>query len=224
MRQLSIRSSTADQIRVLGTTILYMPNRSEGVEQAFRNKTGLARYRDYRGAGLRDEFLSRFWYLAQRQDLHLDPSPAPDAVTRLQMLEQVGAFRRDSGTLPQLARESAFRRFRRGDLLLAVGDPATEAFLVAAGQLVVMVPTNDAEIQIEVVESGQLLVLQEMLAGGPSPVRVAADQDTDVLVIPARVLVDAMERSRVVARDIGAAAEARRQAILPLNRRLRSVA
>jgi small-conductance mechanosensitive channel len=175
-------------------------------------------------AGPRDEFLSRFWYLAQRLDLHLDPSPAPDAAARLQMLERVGAFRRDSGTLPQLARESAFRRFRRGDLLLAVGNPATEAFLVAAGQLAVMVPTSDAEIQIEVVESGQLLVLQEMLAGGPSPVRVIADQDTDVLVIPALALVDAMEHSRVVARDIGAAAEARRQAILPLNRGLRAVA
>ena len=63
-----------------------------------------------------------------------------------------------------------------------------------------------AEIRIELVANGQLLVLQEMLAGGPSPVRVVADQDTDVLVIPARVLIDAMEHSQMVARDIGAAA------------------
>ena len=33
-------ASTANQIRTLGTTILYMPNRSEAVEQSFRNKTG----------------------------------------------------------------------------------------------------------------------------------------------------------------------------------------
>jgi hypothetical protein len=64
-----------------------------------------------------------------------------------------------------------------------------------------------------------------MLAGGSSPVRVVADLDTDVLAIPAsaRALVDAMDRSRVVARDISAVTEARRQAILPLNR-LRVVA
>ena len=175
-------------------------------------------------AGPRDEFLSRFWYLAQRRGLRLDPSPAPDAAARLQMLEQAGAFRRASDTLPQLAHESAFRRYRRGDLLLTVGIPATEAFLVVAGQLAVMVPNSDAEIRLELVASGQLLVLQEMLAGGSSPVRVVADQDTDVLAIPAYALVDAMEHSGVVARDIGAVAEARRQAILPLNRGLRVVA
>jgi hypothetical protein len=68
------------------------------------------------------------------------------------------------------------------------------------------------------------MVLQEMLAGGFSPVRVVADQDADVLAIPARALLDAMDGSRVVARDINAVAEARRQALLPLNRGLRIVA
>ena len=67
-------ASTADQIRTLGTTILYMPNRSEGVEQAFHNKTGLARYLDYRGV----EVISSFgplevaglrWAIASKQDV-----------------------------------------------------------------------------------------------------------------------------------------------------------
>jgi class 3 adenylate cyclase len=40
---------TAEQIKSLGTTILYMPARTEAIELAFRNKTGLARYLDYRG-------------------------------------------------------------------------------------------------------------------------------------------------------------------------------
>jgi class 3 adenylate cyclase len=66
--------STADQIRALGTTILYMPNRSEGVERAFRNKTGLTRYPDYRGV----EVISSFgpvevaglrWAIASKQDV-----------------------------------------------------------------------------------------------------------------------------------------------------------
>jgi hypothetical protein len=51
-----------------------------------------------------------------------------------------------------------------------------------------------------------------------------ADQDTDVLAIPAQALADAMDRSRVIARDVSAGVEARRQAILPLNRGLRIVA
>jgi hypothetical protein len=53
---------------------------------------------------------------------------------------------------------------------------------------------------------------------------VMADQDTDVLAIPAGALVDAMDSSGVIARDISAGAEARRQAILPLRRGLRVVA
>jgi small-conductance mechanosensitive channel len=174
--------------------------------------------------GPRDEFLSRFWYLAQRRGLHLDPSPVPDAAARQQMLEQSRAFHRDPATLPQLARESVFQRYRRGDLLLTVGVRTTDAFLVVAGKLAVMVPSKESEIRLELVGPGQLLVLQEMLAGGSSPVRVVAAEDTDVLAIRAQALVDAMEGSRVVARDISAVAEARHQAILPLDSGLRIVA
>ena len=69
------------------------------------------------------------------------------------------------------------------------------------------------------------LRLDPLLPRDPaSPVRLVADLDTDVLAIPAQAFVDAMDRSRVVARDISAVTEARRQAILPLNRGLRVVA
>jgi class 3 adenylate cyclase len=74
-------ASTANQIRTLGTTILYMPNRSEAVEQSFRNKTGLAQYLDYRGA----EVISAYgpvevaglrWAIAAKQDLAEALAPA----------------------------------------------------------------------------------------------------------------------------------------------------
>jgi class 3 adenylate cyclase len=66
--------STANQIRMVGTTILYMPNRSEAVEQSFHNQTGLARYLDYRGV----EVISAYgpveiagvrWAIAAKQDV-----------------------------------------------------------------------------------------------------------------------------------------------------------
>ena len=175
-------------------------------------------------AGPRDEFLSKFWYLAQRRGLCLDPSPGPDASARLRMLEQGGAFRRDADALPQLAQASLFHRYRRGDVLLSAGASAPHVFFVVAGQLVVTIPTGESEIRMELVRPWELMVLQEMLAGGSSPVRVVADLDTDVLAIPAQSLVDAMDNSRLIARDILAVTEARRQAIMPLNRELRVVA
>jgi class 3 adenylate cyclase len=74
-------TSIANQIRALGTTILYMPSRTEAIEESFRNKTGLARYLDYRGvevisaygpvevAGLR-------WAIAAKQDVAEALAPA----------------------------------------------------------------------------------------------------------------------------------------------------
>jgi class 3 adenylate cyclase len=73
--------SITNQIRTLGTTILYMPDRSQEVEQAFRNRTGVSRYLDYRGvevisaygplevAGLR-------WAIAAKQDVAEALAPA----------------------------------------------------------------------------------------------------------------------------------------------------
>jgi small-conductance mechanosensitive channel/CRP-like cAMP-binding protein len=181
-------------------------------------------------AGPRDEFLSRFWYVAQRRGLRLDAaapggaSAASDTESRRQMLTAAGAFHGDAEALALVARDSAFRRYRRGDILLAAGAPAGEAVLVLTGILAVAVPGGESEIRIELVDPGQLLVLHETLTGGTSPVRVAADTDADVLAIPAAALLNIMERNRVIARDVGALAEARRLAIQPLARGLRAVA
>lgn len=172
----------------------------------------------------RDDFLSRFWYAAQRRGLRVDSSPVPDAAMRLQMLEEKGAFHRDADVISPLAQASEFRRYRRGDLLLAVGEGANNAFFVSSGRLAVAVLKAEGESRIETVEEGQLLVLQEMLAGGVSPVKVTADQDSDILAIAASALVNAMDSNRAVARDIRAVTEARRQAILPFDRGLRIVA
>jgi hypothetical protein len=44
-----VPESVTAQIRALGTTILYLPARNEGVEAAFRNQTGVSRFTDSRG-------------------------------------------------------------------------------------------------------------------------------------------------------------------------------
>jgi class 3 adenylate cyclase len=74
-------ASTAKQIRTLGTTILYMPDRSEAIEQSFRNKTSVARYLDYRGK----EVISAYgpieidglrWAISAKQDVAEALAPA----------------------------------------------------------------------------------------------------------------------------------------------------
>ncbi len=174
--------------------------------------------------GPRDEFLSKFWYLAQRRGLRLDPSPGPDAAARL---AHVGTRRRlpsRSGRsaatcrgkcIPSLSSRGRVVERRRvcARRFPGRGGPAGGKRSDRRGRD----PTGTRT-------AWELMVLQEMLAGGASPVQVVADLDSDVLAIPAQALVDAMDHHPLVARDISAVTEARRQAISPLNRELRVVA
>jgi class 3 adenylate cyclase len=89
--------SITNQIRALGTTILYMPDRSQEVEQAFLNRTGVSRYLDYRGvevisaygplevAGLR-------WAIAAKQDVAEALAPAIRLKSNLLVAAAVAAI------------------------------------------------------------------------------------------------------------------------------------
>ena len=179
-------------------------------------------------SGPRDEFLSRFWYVAQRRGLRLGAVPQASIEAgmddRLAMLQANSAFRSDPEALPVLARASAFQQYRRGDVLMMAGIPTTEVFFVVSGCLAVSIPAGASETRLELVQAGQLLVFLESLAGGTSPVKVVAHENTDVLTIPAAALHAVMDRNQAIARDVGALAAARRLGIQPLSRSLQAVA
>jgi len=181
-------------------------------------------------AAPRSEFLSLFWYVAQRRGIGLNvmtPRAAPTLPgdeDRLQMLKATGMFRHDADSLSRLAPVSAFRRYRHGDTLVAAGVPMTQAILVLSGELAAVVPGSGGEALLELISTGQLFVLPETLTGSTSPVCVSARKDTDVLVIPATSLIEVMERNRAIARDVNALAEARRQALRPLRRTMPTAA
>lgn len=73
--------SIVEQIRTLGTTILFMPDRSQEVEQAFHNRTGVNRYLDYRGVEVISaygplEIAGLRWAIAAKQDVAEALAPA----------------------------------------------------------------------------------------------------------------------------------------------------
>lgn len=73
--------SIAKQVRTLGTTILYLPERSQAIEQSFHNKTGLARFLDYRGVEVIAaygpiEASSLRWAISAKQDVAEAFAPA----------------------------------------------------------------------------------------------------------------------------------------------------
>jgi CRP-like cAMP-binding protein len=125
--------------------------------------------------------------------------------------------------LPSLARASNLRRYRRGDVLLEQGAVATDVLLVATGLLGTWVSKNDEEIRLELAGAGQLLVFHETLASSPSAARIVAEKDTDVLAIPVSAMLAALDKAPMLARDMSALAEARRQAIIAAQRGIRRV-
>ncbi len=170
-------------------------------------------------SGPKDEFLSRFWYVAQRRAIPLQsPQDAlffsPPDVSRL--VQDSGAVRRHPEVLADLVSSDALRRYRRGDELLGEGQSPSEVMIVAAGSLAVLLPAGGGAVRVETVGAGQLLVLPESISGAASPVRVVADTNADVVVIPRAAFVAALHANPGFARDVSAIAESRRKAIAAL--------
>ena len=88
--------------------------------------------------------------------------------------------------------------------------------IVAAGSLAVLLPAGGGAVRVETVGAGQLLVLPESISGAASPVRVVADTNADVVVIPRAAFVAALHANPGFARDVSAIAESRRKAIAAL--------
>ena len=178
--------------------------------------------------GKRDEFLSQFWYLAQRHGIKLgnekSPPMLPDADARLRMLELNSALRRNQDVLPALANAARFRRYRRGEVLVLQGATSHDVMLVINGSLATYINNGNEEVRVELVGVNELLAMKEMLDGGPSPVLIVAETDADVLAIPADVLSGCFQGARILARDVGALMEARRQAVVAMRRVIRDAA
>ncbi len=166
-------------------------------------------------SGPKDEFLSRFWYVAQRRGVPLQSpqdalfSNPPDA---LRLLTESGAIRRHPEVMAALVRPEGLRRYRRGDVLVGEGEAPPDVLIVAAGSLAVVLP--DGEVRVERVEAGQMLALPETIAGAASPVRVIAETNADVVAIPRAAFLAAMKDNAAFARDVRAIAEARRKAVV----------
>jgi small-conductance mechanosensitive channel len=179
-------------------------------------------------SGKRDEFLSQFWYLSQRRGVRLGnekaPPMLPDVDARLRMLEMNSALRRNQDVLLALAQAATFRRYRRGEVLLPQGAPSHDVLLVVSGTLGTYMSNGDSQVRVELVGVSQLLAMKEMLDAGPSPLLIMAEWDANVLAIPGDALSTSFKTARLLARDVGALMEARRQAVVALRRVIRDAA
>ena len=93
------------------------------------------------------------------------------------------------------------RRLARGEVLFHAGDPCTAFFCVASGQVKLTLSAPDGgEKVLEIISAGETFGEAVMFAGRPYPVSAIALLGTELLTIPATVVLDLVAGDPIFAR------------------------
>lgn len=178
---------------------------------------------------IRDMFMTRVWYAAQRQNLtipfptqtlyHFDgtKSKADSTSKKFADLQSIPAFTpltRDREDLNGLPQPVILQHFGVGEKVMQQGYPGNALYIIIAGQAVMTI-TNDSGNEDEVVALTRSEFCGEMalFSGELSAVSVTAVEDLEVMGIYSNVVNEMIERQPSLAREIGQIIEARRKAI-----------
>ena len=178
---------------------------------------------------IRDMFMTRVWYAAQRQNLtipfptqtlyHFDgpKSKADSTSKKFADLQSIPAFvplTRERPDLNGLPQPVILQHFGVGEKVMRQGYPSDALYIIIAGQAVMTI-TNDSGKEDEVVTltRGEFFGEMALFSGEPSAVSVTAVEDLEVMVIYSNVVNEMIERQPSLAREISQIIEARRKAI-----------
>lgn len=177
---------------------------------------------------IRDTFMTRVWYAAQRQNLtipfptqslyHFDGIAAKADTTskKLADLQSISAFvplTKEQG-LHDPSQKIVLQHFGVSEKVIRQGHHGDALYIIIAGQAVITV-TDDAgkEHTVVTLNRGEFFGEMALCSGEPSAVSVTAIDDLEVMVIYSNVVNDMIERQPSLAREIGQIIEARRKAI-----------
>ena len=178
---------------------------------------------------IRDEFVTRVWYAAERNNLNI-PFPIrtiyhnPPIKTsssdktelylaQLQSLPSFASVSKD--ILTELAQCAGNRSFGAGELAIAQGMHSEEFYIVlSGGASVSILPENSArEREIARLSDGDFFGESGLSGKRISSVTVTALSDLDLLILPIAQMQTALEQSTRLRQEIGAIMESRRKAI-----------
>jgi CRP-like cAMP-binding protein len=91
----------------------------------------------------------------------------------------------DRSTLARLASGARTRRFRRGEVLFHQGDPGDALFIVTAGAVKILLPSEDGdEAILATVRPGEFFGELALIDGAPRSATAVALEPTETLVLP----------------------------------------
>ena len=178
---------------------------------------------------IRDEFVTRVWYAAERNNLNI-PFPIrtvyhnpPTKVNSTAIINDYIKKMRDlpsfasvsNEVLTELAQCTSDRFFGSGEQAMVQGMHSEEFMAIVKGKSEVSVRLENSakERVIAELSEGDFFGESALSGKGINPVTVTATSDLELLVIPIEELQQALEHSTRLRQEIGAVMESRRKAI-----------
>ncbi len=178
---------------------------------------------------IRDRFMSRVWYAAQRNNLTIPfpirtlyhfhgPTTAAkgDSKKLADSLQSVPAFvpLEQSDTLEGLSQSVSLQHFGTGEQVVRQGLPNNALFIVISGQAVMTTQDeNGQDHEVLRLTVGEFFGEMTLFSSDSSPTSITALEDLEVMLLPAPVVSEMIDRQPSFAREISQILELRRRAV-----------
>lgn len=178
---------------------------------------------------VRDEFVTRVWYAAERYGLNI-PFPIRtlyhNPPTKTNLVEVVNGYIENLKSFPsfatveeqilaELAQNATIKFFGERETAIAEGEQTKGLYIINKGNTSVTLKQENSLREEEVAQLSRGDFFGESALSGKniSPVTVTAISDLEVLILPIEDIQVALERSTRLRQEIGAVMETRRKAI-----------
>lgn len=184
---------------------------------------------------IRDEFVTRVWCAAERNDLNIPfliRTVHHNPPTKISSTEVVvDGYRSQMRDLPsfasvnqeilaELARCASNRFFGEGEKAIAQGRHFEEFYIIVSGRASVTISQEDSRLYSEIAQLSRGDFFGESALSGKniSSVTVTALSDLKLLVLPIENMQIALEKSTRLRQEIGVVMESRRKAIAKVSK------
>ena len=183
---------------------------------------------------IRDEFVTRVWYAAERHNLnipfpirtvyHNPPTKTNEAALVDRYAEQIADLPTfasvDDAIIRGLAQSASERFFGAGETAIVQGTHSNEFCAIIKGRAVVTLSLEGTVREIEVAELAEGDFFGESALSGKniSVANVTAISDLELLILPIEDVQQALEQSTRFRQEMGAIMESRRKAIAKLTK------
>ena len=177
---------------------------------------------------IRDEFITRIWYAANRNQLnipfpirtvyHKPPAKSQQEAIVAQFSEYLRSFPSfvylEEHDIKKLAQDAIIKHFGIGEIVIDAQTVQRNLYFVIAGKAKIFVATNlQKEQEIARVTRGDFFGEMSLFAGNSGAISVKAVEDLEVLIIRTETIQSIINRVPRLSREIGAIIETRRKAI-----------